>query len=119
MLDKLKSRKFLMAVASVIVGILTMLGLPDNFIALVSGAALVIIPVITYIATEGRIDAAAVNLTTDAVKEIMALIEAYKTEASIISTEKTTSTETTASAIAAETKQVTATLKGLIRANAK
>ena len=111
MLEKLKSRKFLMAAASVVVGVLTMLGAPDSLIALVSGAAMVVIPVITYIATEGRIDAAAVSLTTDAVKEIMAMIEAYKTEATLISTEKTASSGTTASETAAETKKVTATLQ--------
>jgi len=96
MLEKLKSRKFLMAAASVVVGVLTMLGAPDSLIALVSGAAMVVIPVITYIATEGRIDAAAVSLTTDAVKEIIALIEAYKSETMLASTEDTVSTETTA-----------------------
>lgn len=54
MLEKLKSRKFLMAAALVIIGILTIIGVSDSLIVLISGAALIIIPVITYIFTEGR-----------------------------------------------------------------
>ena len=110
MLQKLKSRKFLMAAASVIVGILTMFGVPDSLLALISGAALIVIPVITYIATEGKIDAAAVTLSTDAIKQIMALIEAYKIEAALASADETASSESTAADTAAGTKQVTATL---------
>lgn len=112
MLEKLKSRKFLMAAASVVIGILTMFGVPDSLLALISGAALIVIPVITYIFTEGKIDAAAVTLTAEAAKQIMALIEAYKTEAVLASTDETVSTESTAAVTAAETKEVTATLDG-------
>lgn len=110
MLEKLKSRKFLMAAASVIVGMLTIFGVSDSLIALISGAALIVIPVITYIFTEGKIDAAAVTLSADAIKEIMLLIEAYKTEATLVSTEETASSESTAADTAAATREVTATL---------
>jgi len=78
MLEKLKSRKFLMAAVSVVVGILTIFGVPEGFVSLISGISLVLVPVVVYIATEGRIDAAAVSLTADALKEIAELLVAEK-----------------------------------------
>jgi len=78
MLEKLKSRKFLMAAVSVVVGILTIFGVPEGVVSLISGISLVLIPVVVYIAAEGRIDAAAVAMTSDALKKIAELITAEK-----------------------------------------
>lgn len=74
MLEKLKSRKFLMALLSVILGVLGMLGVADGTIEMVSSIALILIPTIVYIATEGKIDAAAVNqivTTIDGIADVI------------------------------------------------
>jgi len=81
MTGKLKSRKFLMALTSVVVGILTIFGVPEGTVSFISGISLVLIPVVVYIASEGRIDAAAVKLTSDALREIADLIEKKGAEA--------------------------------------
>ncbi|NLL46876.1 MAG: hypothetical protein GX250_08785 [Clostridiales bacterium] len=78
MLDKFKSRKFLMAAASVVVGILTIFGVPEGVVSLISGISLVLIPVVVYIAAEGRIDAAAVAMASDALREIAQLLAEQK-----------------------------------------
>lgn len=70
MLEKFKSRKFLMALLSVIVGLMGMFGVADNTIEMVSSIALVLMPIITYIITEGKIDAAAVNQALSVIDDI-------------------------------------------------
>jgi multisubunit Na+/H+ antiporter MnhC subunit len=82
MIEKLKSRKFLMALISVIAGICTMLGASDEIIKLVSSLGLIVVPVIVYIATEGKIDAAAVEKTEIAAGEILELLLNKDTEES-------------------------------------
>jgi energy-converting hydrogenase Eha subunit C len=84
-----------------------MLGISDSVIKLVSGVALVLIPIIVYIATEGKIDAAAVGQSTSAISEILVLVKEFL---STQSSEKTASTENTASNTAAEVKKDTASL---------
>ena len=74
MLQKFKSRKFLMALLSVILGVLGMLGVADGTIETVSSIALIIIPVVVYIVTEGKIDAAAVNKVIAAASGIVDII---------------------------------------------
>lgn len=74
MLKKLKSRKFLMALLSVIVGIATMVGASDAVVTVISGIGMVVIPVVIYIATEGKVDAAAVSLTTEAIEKIVEIV---------------------------------------------
>jgi len=73
MLEKLKSRKFWVAIVSIIVGVLGLFGASDNVIQLVSSAGLILIPGIVYIVTEGKIDASAV-----ASVDMTKLIEAVK-----------------------------------------
>ena len=75
MLAKFKSRKFLMALVSVIMGVLGMAGVADGTIEVVSSIALILIPVVTYIVTEGKIDAAAVDKIVEAVGEIVDTIQ--------------------------------------------
>lgn len=75
MLAKFKSRKFLMALVSVIVGVLGMAGVADGTIEVVSSIALILIPVATYIVTEGKIDAAAVGKIVEAVGEIVDTVQ--------------------------------------------
>lgn len=75
MLAKFKSRKFLMALVSVIVGVLGMAGVADGTIEVVSSIALILIPVVTYIVTEGKIDAAAVGKILDAAEKVIDTIQ--------------------------------------------
>jgi phage shock protein PspC (stress-responsive transcriptional regulator) len=59
--SKITSRKFLAAVVGVITGIAMVFGLDQNVITQVAGAVTALASVIVYIATEGKIDAAAVG----------------------------------------------------------
>jgi len=72
---KLTSRKFWVAVISIIVGVLGFLGADDNAIQFVSGAGLILIPGIIYIITEGRIDAAALQKID--IEELLETIKDY------------------------------------------
>ena len=58
---KLTSRKLWLAIAGVAVGIATIMGIDGSEISDVAGAVTALASVITYIITEGRIDAAAVQ----------------------------------------------------------
>lgn len=61
MKDKLTSRKFWLALISIIVGILGIFGADDNLIQSISSILLILVPAVIYIITEGRIDAAALQ----------------------------------------------------------
>lgn len=58
-LKKLSSRKFWAAVAGFVAGLAIVFGLDENTISAVSGAVVSMMSVITYIITEGKVDAAA------------------------------------------------------------
>lgn len=58
---KITSRKFLAALVGIITGLAMVFGLDQNVITTVSGAVVALASVIVYIATEGKIDAAAVG----------------------------------------------------------
>ncbi|MDP4152580.1 MAG: hypothetical protein Q8865_03940 [Bacillota bacterium] len=69
---KLTSRKFWIAVISIITGILGVMGAGDNAIQAVSSAGLILIPAITYIIAEGKIDASAASqIDLDALLEVI------------------------------------------------
>jgi phage shock protein PspC (stress-responsive transcriptional regulator) len=77
-LSKLKSRKFLTCIAGVVVGICMMFGLDEGTIDTVAGAVVSLGSIVTYIYTEGKIDAAAVEKikdTTDSVKDAIDAVE--------------------------------------------
>ena len=59
--QKVTSRKFLAALVGIITGLAMVFGLDQNVITTVSGAVMALASVIVYIATEGKIDAAAVR----------------------------------------------------------
>lgn len=71
---KLTSRKFLLAVTSIVTGILTLCNFSENTIAVVSSSIMTVVPVMVYIIMEGKIDAAGiktiVNATTDGIEAI-------------------------------------------------
>lgn len=88
MKEKLTSRKFWVAVISIIVGILSVFGADDSLIQLVSSIGLILIPAIIYIITEGKIDAAA--LRTIDFEQLLAEIKKFLEETD--TTEDTTNT---------------------------
>ena len=75
MLTKLKSRKFWTAMIGVIVGIAISFGVDAEAISQVAGAITVLGSVMTYIYTEGKIDAAAVKKATESVKELVVAVD--------------------------------------------
>lgn len=67
--NKLMSRKLWLALAGVVVGIATVLGVDGGDISTVAGAIVSLASVVSYIITEGRIDAAAVGAAAGAVQD--------------------------------------------------
>jgi hypothetical protein len=76
---KLTSRKLWLAIAGIAAGIAMALGASQSEIATVAGAVTALISVITYIITEGKIDAAAVKATIVA----QGIVQAAGEEASV------------------------------------
>lgn len=70
MLEKIKSRKFILAVISAISGVAISLSAMGGKVGLVCAVISAIIPPITYIITEGVVDAKAVGLTQKAIGDI-------------------------------------------------
>ena len=67
---KLSSRKLWAAIVGVLMGIAMVFGLDEGTITDVAGAVVSIASLMTYIITEGRIDAAAVNDVIEIVGEV-------------------------------------------------
>ncbi|MGM9538534.1 MAG: hypothetical protein ACI3VN_09400 [Candidatus Onthomonas sp.] len=68
-LSKLTSRKLWAAVAGIILGAALALGVDGDTITTVSGAITALCSVVTYISTEGRIDAAAAGQAAGAIQQ--------------------------------------------------
>ena len=75
-LNKLKSRKFLTCVAGVIMGVCMVFGLDEGTIDTIAGAVVAVTSIATYIYTEGKIDAEAVDKIKDSADEMKDAIEA-------------------------------------------
>lgn len=67
--QKLSSRKLWAAIAGVVTGLAMVFGLDENVINTVAGAIVSVMSVMTYIVTEGKIDAAAVGEAANKVQE--------------------------------------------------
>ncbi|HIQ69311.1 MAG TPA: hypothetical protein IAA67_03140 [Candidatus Avoscillospira stercorigallinarum] len=78
LLNKLKSRKLWAAMVGVIVGVAMMFGIDPNVAETVSGAVISVVSVVTYIITEGRIDAAAVGDAAQKVQDAMNAVAAHE-----------------------------------------
>lgn len=61
MIRKLSSRKLWAAVAGVVTGLAMVFGLDENVISTVAGAVVSVMSVMTYIITEGKVDAESVK----------------------------------------------------------
>lgn len=72
---KLSSRKLWAAVAGIVTGLAMVFGLDENVITTVAGAVTALASVVTYIITEGKIDAAAVAVAITAAQDAKEAIE--------------------------------------------
>lgn len=59
--NKITSRKLLLAAAGVLTGLVAFFGLDENIVSQIAGAVVSIASIVTYIITEGKVDAAAVR----------------------------------------------------------
>lgn len=75
-LAKIQSRKFLTCVAGIIMGICMVFGLDEGTINTIAGAVTAVVSIATYIYTEGKIDAAAVDKIKDASEQVKDVIDA-------------------------------------------
>lgn len=73
-LKKLSSRKLWAAVAGLVAGLAIAFGLDESVIASVAGAVVSVVSLVSYIVTEGKIDAAAVGNTVQAVQDAVQTI---------------------------------------------
>ena len=72
---KLSSRKLWAAVAGVVAGLAMVFGLDENIVTEVSGAVMAVASVVTYIITEGKIDAERVKTAIVEVKEVVEVLD--------------------------------------------
>ena len=76
--EKIKSRKLWLAILNAAAGIAIALGADNNIVQIALGAGLALLSAVSYIVVEGNVDAAAVDLSSDAVKKILDLVEQIK-----------------------------------------
>lgn len=72
---KLGSRKLWAAIAGVVTGLAMVFGLDESIITSVAGAVVSVASVITYIITEGKIDAESVKTAIEDVEDVFEVIE--------------------------------------------
>ncbi len=77
---KLSSRKLWTAIVGVITGLAMAFGLDQNTISTVAGAVMAASSVIVYIASEAKVDAAAVSKALEAVEAAQKAADAIKKE---------------------------------------
>lgn len=71
---KISSRKFLAMIVGVFTGIATVFSLDQTVVNTVSGTVISLVSVITYIVTEGKIDASALGEAADKVKDAIEIV---------------------------------------------
>lgn len=67
--EKIKSRKFLAAVAGIVTGLAMVFGLDEGTISSVAGAVVSVSSVVAYIITEGKVDAESVKKAVEDVQD--------------------------------------------------
>jgi len=75
MVRKLSSRKLWAAVAGVVAGLAMVFGLDETVISTVAGAVVSVMSVITYIITEGKIDAEGVKNAIEDIQNGIEVVE--------------------------------------------
>ena len=83
--ENFTDKKFLMALISVVAGVLALFNIENNTISLITSLILIILPVIGYIVSEGVLDWNKINI---AITEILKVVDDY------IQSEKDTTEET-------------------------
>lgn len=76
--EKIKSRKLWLAILNAAAGIAIALGADNNIVQIALGVGLALLSAVSYIIVEGKVDAAAVDLSSDAIKKILDLVEQIK-----------------------------------------
>lgn len=74
-LRKLSSRKLWAAVAGIVTGLAMVFGLDENVVTSVAGAVVSLASVVTYIITEGKVDAESVKQAIIAVEEAVEVLD--------------------------------------------
>lgn len=77
---KLSSRKLWMAIAGVVTGIAMALGIESTDIGTVAGAVTALVSVVTYIVTEGKVDAEGVKTAVEKTQEAVETIKQTEAE---------------------------------------
>ena len=77
-MKKLTSRKFLTCVAGVVLGVCMVFGLDESAVNTIAGAVTSVASVIIYIYSEGKIDAAAVDMIVEVVEEVETTVDAVE-----------------------------------------
>lgn len=75
MVRKLSSRKLWAAVAGVVAGLAMVFGLDETVISTVAGAVVSVMSVVTYIITEGKIDAEGVKNAIENIQDGIEVVE--------------------------------------------
>lgn len=78
LLEKFKSRKFLTCIAGVVMGACMVFGLDVETVDTIAGAIVAVGSIVTYIYTEGKIDAEAVSGLKDAADKVEGAIDAVE-----------------------------------------
>jgi hypothetical protein len=66
---KITSRKFLVALITLVAGVVTMVVGDNETVSVIAGAAMTIVPTVAYCIVEGKIDAKSLETITDATKD--------------------------------------------------
>lgn len=74
-IQKLTSRKLWMAIAGIVTGIAMALGAETTDVSTVAGAVTALVSVVTYIITEGKVDAESVKNTIIEVQEAVDVLD--------------------------------------------
>ena len=72
--EKFTSRKFILSLVGVIVGICGMIGFNDNTVAIIAFAALEVLSIVAYIIMEGKVDANAVKDIAEIITDLADMI---------------------------------------------
>lgn len=78
LLQKLTSRKFILAALTALTGVCTLLFGENAAVQTVMGALMVILPAIVYCITEGKIDAASISQISNAITDAAEKLGASK-----------------------------------------
>lgn len=75
---KFSSRKFILSLVGVIIGIVGMIGCNDDTTAVIAFIALEVLSIVGYQIIEGKVDAAAVKNGLDITQEILDVLNTFK-----------------------------------------